>query len=121
MAFHLGLTKEEDLRSLSEAVTGHCSRVGLLVSKKKQVEVKSPNGAQDLSALLTNAYFSLSARGRRFRLMLAYAVDQTSVVTCSATLHMLCGNNRTALPAQLPSIPIRPTPVFRSINNTLLT
>lgn len=59
MAFHLRLTKEEDLRSLSEAVIGHRSRVGLLVSKKKQVEVKSPKGLQDLSAVLTNACFSL--------------------------------------------------------------
>lgn len=126
MAFHLRLTKEEDLRSLREAVIGHWSRVGLLLSKKKQVEVKSPKGAQDLSALLTIAYFSLSARGRRFRLMTVYAVDKTSaspVVTCVVTSHMLCGNNRTPVPALLPSPPSTPLPptVFRSINNTSLT
>lgn len=35
MAFHLGPAGEENLRSLSEAVIGHWTRVGLLVSKKE--------------------------------------------------------------------------------------
>lgn len=103
MAFHLGPAGEENLRALSEAVIGHWTRVGLLVSKKETGgEVKSSKRTPGF------ALFSLRSRKRSemvrwdvevgeqarlgFRLTAAHAVDRTSaspVVTCLVISHML--------------------------------